>query len=420
MIRTFSVTLAILLLAVAQAAAEPVNITAQTKAARASFLLTAIPPGPAATICLVDTGVNANADTSGVIRRYSISGDVFDQSLSLHGTEMAMFMGAPSNGFGMVGFWPAARYLSVRANVPGQDTFTAMGYIEGMRRCDEATLAHAVKVVVLPLASNIALTSDEAQALREEIDAAHAHGANVVAAAGNTNGQPVSTPANAAGVFSIGASDTASGGLCSFSAGGALLLAPGCTLDGADPATGAPTANQQGTSHAAVIAATALAALRTWRPDLSPEAAERLLNETGVESSAGRRLDLSAAFTAAGLGAIADPPPPAPTSVSSPGPSPPPQLKLQLPKPRLTARLRGHGAKRTLTIQARNRPRGAQLSVRIYARGHKGKLRQVASRTRASAVVRIRVRAWRRVTATFRDPTGRQTTSPRASLNAKR
>ena len=54
--------LAFLLLLVASpaAGAEPIEVTAQAKAAAADFLLRATPPGPAATICLVDTGVNGH------------------------------------------------------------------------------------------------------------------------------------------------------------------------------------------------------------------------------------------------------------------------------------------------------------------------------------------------------------------------
>jgi hypothetical protein len=234
-----------------------------------------------------------------------------------------------------------------------------------------------------------------------------------VAAAGNNGGGPVGTPANIPGVLSVGATDTSSGGLCSFSATGALLLAPGCGLEGADPATGAPTNTQQGTSHAAVVAAAALAALRTWRPDLTPDEADRLLNETATPSLWGRTLDLTAAFVAAGLGAIVPTPPaPAPTATLTPQASPSPQAKRQLTKPRIVTRSRGRGAKRTLTIKASNRPAGARLTVRVYIRGSGGKLRRIASQTRRSSTVRIRVRSWRRVTARFSDPAGRLLQSP--------
>jgi hypothetical protein len=409
MTRAVFIALVIALLGAAPAAAEQVEITAQAKAAHAEFLLRATPPAPAATICVVDTGVNVNPDTVGVIGRLALTGEASDQSRTLHGTQMAMFIGGPSNGFGMVGIWPFARILSVRANVAGEETFTSVSYINGVKRCSDAAPAYGVKVVALPASSAFALTPAEQEALVDEVSGARATGISFVAAAGNNDGGPVDTPANIPGVLSVGATDSGSGGLCGFSATGALLLAPGCTLDGADPATGTPVATQQGTSHAAVIAAAALAALRTWRPDLTPDEADRLLNETASPSVWGRSLNLTAAFVAAGFGAIAAPPlVPTPT----PQPSPPPQAKPQLVKPRITTRSRGHGSKRVLSVKASNRPKGARLTARVYIRGRGGKLRRIASQTRRSSIVRIRVRSWRRVTARFSDPAGQYLQSP--------
>ena len=109
MIRHLSLAIFASLAFASSASAEQVEITAQAKAARAEFLLSAIPPGPAAAICLVDTGVNVNPDTSNVIARLSVSGPASDESPTLHGTQMAMYIGAPLNGFGMVGMWPHAR-----------------------------------------------------------------------------------------------------------------------------------------------------------------------------------------------------------------------------------------------------------------------------------------------------------------------
>ena len=165
MIRAFVAAVTIALLAAAPAAADPVEITAQAKAARADFLLTATPPGPAAVICLVDTGVNPNPDTSGVIDRISLEGPVSDDSPTFHGTTMAMYIGAPSNGFGMVGIWPAARIVSIRANVAGQDSFTPAGYNFGLKQCDKDETFYGIKVAVLALSSETQLTADETEAL---------------------------------------------------------------------------------------------------------------------------------------------------------------------------------------------------------------------------------------------------------------
>jgi hypothetical protein len=416
MIRALFTAFAIALLGASPAAADQVEITAQAKAARADFLLRATPPGPAATICLVDTGVNPNADTPGLIDRISLEGPVSDESPTLHGTRMAMFIGAPSNGFGMVGIWPAARIVSIRANVTGQDAFTPAGYNFGLKQCDKDATFYGIKVAVLALSSETLLTADENEALNGTVAAARAHGLSVVVAAGNNDGRPPGTPANIPGAFSVGAASTASGDLCSFSASGALLVAPGCALDGADPMTGLPTTADQGTSHAAAIVAASLAALRTWRPDLSPDDADRLLNENATQFPQGRRLDVAAAFTAAGLGALV---PPTPTPSPAP-PAPPPVVKQRLPKPKLTVRASGHGSKRTITVKIKNRPKGAKATVRVYIRGRGGKLRRVATRARNSSTIRIRLRSWRRVTASFSDPSGLRLTSPSATVNARR
>ena len=66
---------------------------------------------------------------------------------------------------------------------------------------------------------------------------------------------------------------------CSFSnrGEGLRLLAPGCSLDGAEPTTGAPNYNYwQGTSEASAIAAAALDALDSYQPGLSPKATKDL------------------------------------------------------------------------------------------------------------------------------------------------
>ena len=245
MIRAVSLAFAIALLAAAPAAAEPVELTRRRRLLTAEFLLTATPPGPAATICLVDTGVNVNPDTVGVIGRLALTGETTDQSPTLHGTQMAMFIGAPSNGFGMVGIWPAARILSVRANITGQEAFTAVNYINGVKRCSDAAIAYGIKVVVMPAASEFALTPAETGGTGRRGQRRASDGISFVAAAGNNGGGPSerrrTSPASCPSAHRLG-----SGGLCSFSATGALLLAPGCALDGADPATGLHPTHSRG------------------------------------------------------------------------------------------------------------------------------------------------------------------------------
>ncbi|MBE2317788.1 S8/S53 family peptidase [Solirubrobacter sp. CPCC 204708] len=403
---------ALLLGPISVATAEPVDVTAQAKAANAEFLLRATPPAAPAAICLVDTGVNANPDTGGVVAKFSLPGlDGTDQSPTLHGTQMAMLASAAPNGYGMVGLWPSARIVSVQANFPGQDAFVVTAYVRGIDVCTRAAETHGVRVIVVPIASESPLTEGEQQQLHEVVAAARAQGLSVVVAAGNLDGRPVGTPANAPGAFSVGASDAASGSLCASSATGALLLAPGCSIDGADPSTGQPITSQSGTSAAAVIVGTALAALRTWRPDLAPAIAEQLLNETGTATLAGRRLNLAAAFTAAGLSTVVQPP-------ATPATVPPPVQptpKPRLVKPRVTVKFRA----RVLTVRVRNRPAGTTVQVRVYVRNGK-RLRRVATRSRQAATMRIRVRRWSRVVVKYTDPSAASTASPTTTVSHKR
>src|SRR5690606_8535639 len=121
---------------------------------------------------------------------------------------------------------------------------------------------------------------------------ARVRGINVVIAAGNLNSAPVGTPANVPGALSVGASDAGTGTLCASSATGALLLAPGCSILSVDPTTGQATTSREGTSAAAAFAAAGIAALRTWRPDLGAQDAERIITDSATVSPAGRSLNL--------------------------------------------------------------------------------------------------------------------------------
>ena len=88
----------------ARASAET-GITAQAVADSGAFLPYAPPPAQLAGLCLVDTGVNLNPDTEGVVveRTALDGGSGNDVSSTLHGTVLAMMAGAPANGWGMVG-----------------------------------------------------------------------------------------------------------------------------------------------------------------------------------------------------------------------------------------------------------------------------------------------------------------------------
>ena len=167
-------------------------------------------------------------------------------------------------------------------------------------------------------------SGEDYEALANAIEKASDRDVAVVAAAGNDDGGPVEYPAAYPSVLSVGADDTQGGALCSFSSRGEglRLTAPGCDLDGADPNDGEPDYNYwQGTSESSVIAAAALTALESYRPELSFQAAEEDL--TGANGGA---LDIAQTFRDEGLGSIVtageatDPGPPveSPNAAASP------------------------------------------------------------------------------------------------------
>lgn len=280
-------------------------VTAQAVADGGGFLPYAPAPPQPAGLCLVDTGTNVNPDTQGVVvERTAIDGGSGDDaSPTTHGTVLAMMAAAPPNGWGMVGTAPTAvRIVSVRILEPGQTTFPFSSYAAGMKKCLELQRKYDIRVINLSLGSAEAPSTEEYEMVANAAEEARDYGVAVVAAAGNDDGGAVAYPAAYPSVLSVGATDTESRALCPFSNRGAglRLLAPGCGLDGADPGTGVPDSNYwQGTSESSAIAAAALAALDSYRPDLSPAGSEEII--TGADSGA---LNIAQAFRNAGLASI--------------------------------------------------------------------------------------------------------------------
>jgi hypothetical protein len=368
-------------------------ITTQAVADDGAFLPYAPPPPQPAGLCLVDTGVNLNSDTEGVVvDRTAIDGGSGDDvSPTLHGTVLAMMAAAPANGWGMVGTAPRSiQIVSVRILEPGQTTFPFSSYAAGITVCLQLRQQYNVRVINLSLGNADTPSNRDYETIANSVQGANNYGVAVVAAAGNDDGGPVEYPAAYPGVLSVGASDTQGGAFCSFSnrGEGLRLIAPGCDLDGADPTSGASNYNYwQGSSESSAIAASALDALESYRPDLSPAAAEEYL--TGAK---GGVLDIAQAFRNAGLGQIvaegeaAEPGAQAP---QSPNPAIPPQgvapsgsMTLIAPFPRPRARLkRVHGR---LVLVLSGRPSEAQAQVRYL--GHRGHSRHLSVlRTRSGA-----------------------------------
>jgi hypothetical protein len=357
-------------------------ITAQAVADDGAFLPYAQAPAQPAGLCLVDTGVNPNPDTEGVVveRTALDGGSGGDVSPTLHGTVLAMMAAAAANGWGMVGTAPhAVQIVSVRILEPSRTTFPYSAYASGITECLELEHKYDIRVVNLSLGTSEGRSAEATELVANAVERAINNGIAVVAAAGNDDGGPVEYPAAYPGVLSVGATDTQGGGFCSFSnrGEGLRLLAPGCDLDGAEPTSGASNYNYwQGTSEASVIAAAALDALDSYQPSLSPEAAEKDLTEadSGV-------LNIAQTFRNAGLGAIvsageaAEPgAQPGPTAESSP------QQVATLTAMALTrpfARPRAHlkRVKHRLVLALTGRPQEAEVQVRYL--GHRPRSRQL-------------------------------------------
>ncbi len=370
----------LMLLSPSMARAETA-ITTQAVADDGAFLPYAPAPAQLAGLCIVDTGVNLNPDTEGVVveRMALDGGSGGDVSPTLHGTTLAMMAGAPANNWGMVGTAPhAIQIISVRILEPGQTTFPFSAYATGIDACLRVRSHFNVRVINLSLGTSESPSGRDYEMLGNAMQEASNYGIAVVAAAGNDDGGPVEYPAAYPGVLSVGATDTQGGGFCSFSnrGEGLRLLAPGCDLDGAEPTSGTPNYNYwQGTSEASVISAAALDALYSYQPSLSPEAGEKDLTEadSGV-------LNIAQTFRNAGLGAVvsageaAEPGAQSSPAGSSPQPvAPLTAMTLTRPFARPQARLRR--LKHRLMLALVGRPQEAEVQVRYL--GHRGRSRQL-------------------------------------------
>ena len=219
--------------AIAEPATAEVQPTLQARVANAEFLAYAPPPPKPAAVCLIDSGVDLNPDTAPLIaERISLDGGSGDDVLpSKHGTQMAMVMGAPANGWGMVGIWPYLKIVSVRATPAGQEGFEFGAYGVGLEECRLRAADTGSKAAELALGG--AKGSDDRMRKRSSRWFAQARllGLSVVAAGGNSGGA-VEAPASFGPVFAVAAAD-ATGALCAFApvVPAIDIAAPGCALD---------------------------------------------------------------------------------------------------------------------------------------------------------------------------------------------
>jgi hypothetical protein len=367
---TAGVVLAGLLLGLSPALAGATSppVTRQAATANAAFLAYAPPPaaGPRA-LCLVDTGVNAAPDVApGLVSATALDGGTGNDVDPLtHGTIDAAVAGGV--GSGVLGAWPQLKIVSIRATdvpSPGQaPTFQFDDYVNGIVACTKPAPGASVAAIDLPLSSQILPTPDQSDAFAVAVNQAQAKGITILAAAGNAPGD-IQLPASQPGIFAVGAGD-ASFAACPFSATtGLTFFAPGCGIDQINNAGDAFCCGN-GTSQASAFAAGVLVALRSYAPGLTAPAAVQFLLSTTHNG----HLDASAAFRAAGLGAIVDAgiaaipkPPPVPPATVPPAAAPPGAAARRVPRPsvrRVTWR-RG-----VLVITLKRIAKGAKLHARV-------------------------------------------------------
>jgi hypothetical protein len=401
--------------------------TSQAIAADAQFLEYAPRPDRPGVVCLVDSGVDTNPDTQGVVvgaeARDPIWGTGDGLTLPLvdghpagHGTRMAMLMAAPQNGWGLVGIAPSAvRVYSIRVVSPGVTGFPFGSYSYAIGRCVKLhiTSEPQLTVVNLSLGGAPAPTSDELAFLTDEVEAARSFGLNVVSAAGN-DGTQTTYPAAQPSVFAVGAADGAAdepGTTCTFSAGIPVdILAPGCNslsggVDEAFEDDGTPAVGY-GTSQSAALVSAVIAAMRAYSPAIGVAEAELCLTASRTPRGA---MDVAAAFKDCGLGGIVDaglariPSTPAAQStapqdagdvtpegstkqtstVASEPAEASPLTSVRLPTPRVLA-IR---TRRTLTVRVANRPKGAIFEARLVLTRRGARYLLAIRRSRSNSII---------------------------------
>lgn len=416
--------------------------TVQAIAADAQFLEYAPPPAAPGVVCLIDSGVDPNPDTTPILAgSYALQpgADTNDELSKLdppvepgnhpdgHGTYMAMIMAAPVNGWGMVGIAPTSvRIFNVKAMAAGQSTFSLAVYATAIEHCVARPLGvTGLSVINLSLGSDGQPSQDDANLMGLAVADAGSRGLDVVGAAGNS-GSSVAFPADVDGVFAVGAADAnpaTLGVFCPTSNRGPALavLAPGCGSqieaggggDGIDVAfsdDGTP-AWASGTSQASAVVSAVLASMRAYGPNLTSAQAEGCVTSTAVN---GGNLDAAAAFRTCGLGAVVDQGLAAyaaatakPPASSTLGPTPAPKVVLP-PKaavapwatsPRIVATRVRDGR---LFVTVAGVPTGARLRV-VAQRKVANQYRTVAAKTVGGRTVTLTTGHWDRAAVLFVD-----------------
>jgi len=317
----------------------------------------------------VDSGVNATPDTTpGLVSATALDGGT--GAAGDRGVDRAVpqrvDVGA---GHGVLGAWPQLKIVSVRATdipSPGQKpSFQFDDYVAGIIKCSQDMPSVQVAAIVLPLSSVIPPTPDQVEEFASAVAQAQSKGISILAAAGNEPG-PTQLPGNQPGILAVGAGNRGTIP-CSFSpTTGLTFFAPGCGLDQIDTAGNAFCCGN-GTSQASAFAAGVLVALRSYAPALTAARAVELLLSTTRNNG---QLDATAAFRAAGLGAVVDagdaatpkPPVPQPLPGAASLPTTPAGGARRVPRPSVRSVTWRRGV---LQIRLKSIPKGARLHAKV-------------------------------------------------------
>jgi hypothetical protein len=285
----------------AQGRREAAAVTpAQLGWMQATFLSVAPEPSRPVTLCDMDTGVDITpGNRRAVVRRASFDHGGIDDTTG-HGTSMSLAMG--DDGFNVIGMWPWVRIVSMRMTTAAQGRIAeSSDFPAGIAAC----LAAGANVIDIELSDTTAaqIASEDPRQWAAAAERAEARGAVIFQAAGDARGLALPAADVPPGVVEVGAAD-AGGGWCAISTRGPAvsLLAPGCDLLVAGDRYGWIAG--QGSSYSTAYAATATAALMAYS-GLGARGAQALVLRSARTTSAGRMLDVAAAFRAAGLGRLA-------------------------------------------------------------------------------------------------------------------
>jgi len=238
-------------------------------------------PGPGKPITIVDSGLDithpefASRPNTILMNRQTTS--ELDED---HGTEVTSVVGAPNNGFGIVGVYPDAMLRVWDASPFG--ILSEGAAIEGIAEAAR----QGPGVINLSFGGE-----DEDPLLKDAVMLAYRSGSLVVAAAGNEGleGSPKGYPAAYPHVLTVGATNE-SGHVATFStiAPTVDLVAPGVRIPVAEPLTQEPSGYLEapGTSFSSPLVAGAAAWVWTTRPDLDNTQLFEVMRRSAVDVAA--------------------------------------------------------------------------------------------------------------------------------------